>query len=72
MLPWPHPQVPGGRMWYSFPFGYDFRQPHDFDQQEDLQISRQLLKDWLVELSQSSQIPLRAHDPSGFFPGGRP
>jgi len=30
--PWPHPQVPGGRMWYSFPFGYDFRQPHDFDQ----------------------------------------
>jgi hypothetical protein len=24
--PWPHPQVPGGRMWYSFPVGFDFRQ----------------------------------------------
>jgi len=68
--PWPHPQVPGGRMWYSFPFGYDFRQPHDFDQQEDLQISRQLLKDWLVELSQSSQIPLERTILAGFSQGG--
>jgi phospholipase/carboxylesterase len=68
--PWPHPQVPGGRMWYSFPFGYDFRQPHDFDQQEDLQTTRQLLQTWLLEVCQTSQIPLKRTILAGFSQGG--
>ena len=68
--PWPHPQVPGGRMWYSFPLGYDFRRPHDFDQQEDLQTTRQMLHSWLIELSQTSQIPLERTILAGFSQGG--
>lgn len=57
-------------MWYSFPFGYDFRQPHDFEPQEDLQTTRQRLKDWLMELSQTSQIPLERTILAGFSQGG--
>jgi phospholipase/carboxylesterase len=68
--PWPHPQVPGGLMWYGFPFAYDFRQPHDFDPQEDLQTTRQILQGWLHELSQTSQIPLERTILAGFSQGG--
>ena len=68
--PHPHPQVPGGRMWYGFPWGYDFRQPHDFEQQADLQTSRQLLKDWLLNLAESSGIPLERTILAGFSQGG--
>jgi phospholipase/carboxylesterase len=57
-------------MWYSFPLGYDFRQPHDFEQQEDLQTTREMLKEWLLELSQTSQIPLERTILAGFSQGG--
>lgn len=68
--PLPHPQVPGGRMWYSFPLAYDFRRPHNFDQQDDLRTSRQLLKSWLQDLAQTSQIPLERTILAGFSQGG--
>jgi len=68
--PIPHPQVPGGRMWYAFPLGYDFRQPHDFEQQEDVQSTRGLLRDWLQELAETSQIPLEQTILAGFSQGG--
>ncbi len=57
-------------MWYSFPFAYDFRQSHDFEQQEDLRSSRQQLKDWLHELSITSHIPLERTILAGFSQGG--
>lgn len=65
-----HPQVPEGRMWYAFPFGYDFRQPHDFGQQEDLQATRSLLLVWLQDLAKTSQIPLERTILAGFSQGG--
>jgi phospholipase/carboxylesterase len=68
--PLQHPQVPGGRMWYAFPWGYDFSQPYDFEQQPDLQASRQSLKAWLIELSTSTQIPLERTILAGFSQGG--
>lgn len=68
--PWPHPQVPGGRMWYGFPSGYDFRSPHDFDAQADLQTSRVRLKTWLLNLVQSTHIPLERTILAGFSQGG--
>ncbi|HIK46333.1 MAG TPA: esterase [Leptolyngbyaceae cyanobacterium M65_K2018_010] len=68
--PLAHPQVPGGRMWYGFPWGYDFRQPHDFGQQPDLEASRQALRTWLKDLSQTNQIPLEQTILAGFSQGG--
>jgi phospholipase/carboxylesterase len=68
--PYPHPQVQGGRMWYGFPWGYDFRQPHDFEAQGDLQTSRQVLKDWLLNLADTSEIPLEHTILAGFSQGG--
>jgi phospholipase/carboxylesterase len=68
--PWPHPQVPSGRMWYSFPAGYDFRRPHDFAAQGDLQGSRDRLKGWLAGLPQNTGIPLEKTILAGFSQGG--
>lgn len=68
--PFPHPQVPGGRMWYGFPAGYDFQQPWDFDQDSDLQASRQMLRSWLLDLAASSSIPLEHTILAGFSQGG--
>ena len=68
--PLPHPQVPGGRMWYGFPVGWDFRQPYDFQQQADLKASRQILKSWLLELAQETHIPLERTVLAGFSQGG--
>lgn len=68
--PLPHPQVPGGRMWYGFPFGYDFRSPPDFTAQDDLQSSRQQLQDWLLALEQTTEIPLQRTVLAGFSQGG--
>ena len=68
--PHPHPQVPGGRMWYGFPSGYDFRQAHDFEGQADLQASRQWLTDWLRDLAETSGIPLEQTILAGFSQGG--
>lgn len=68
--PWPHPQVPGGRMWYGFPPGYDFCQPHDFGQQGDLQASRVALQQWLQAIAADSPIPLERTVLAGFSQGG--
>lgn len=68
--PWPHPQVPGGRMWYGFPAEYDFRGAHDFATQADLQTSRDRLKTWLLTLPQTTQIPLERTILAGFSQGG--
>lgn len=68
--PFPHPQVRGGRMWYGFPLGYDFRSPPDFDQQADLIESRQILADWLRSLTETYQIPLSRTILAGFSQGG--
>ncbi|NMF82669.1 esterase [Nodosilinea sp. P-1105] len=68
--PLPHPQVPGGRMWYGFPAAYDFRTPPDFEAQADLQTSRQQLTVWLADLADTSQIPLERTVLAGFSQGG--
>ncbi|WP_017299306.1 alpha/beta hydrolase [Nodosilinea nodulosa] len=68
--PWPHPQAPGGRMWYSFPAAYDFRRPHDFAAQADLQTSQAKLKTWLLNLPKMTQIPLDRTILAGFSQGG--
>lgn len=68
--PWPHPMVPGGRAWYSFPAGYDFRRSHSFAAQADLQASRDRLKAWLLNLPQTTQIPLERTILAGFSQGG--
>lgn len=68
--PWPHPQAPGGRMWYSFPSGYDFRRPYDFANQADLHTSREQLKSWLLNLPKTTQIPLERTILAGFSQGG--
>ncbi|MEO1095946.1 MAG: dienelactone hydrolase family protein [Cyanobacteria bacterium J06638_28] len=68
--PLPHPYNPVGRMWYGFPPNYDFRTPHDFAQQADLQASRQQLRDWLTTLAQATHIPLEKTVLIGFSQGG--
>ncbi len=68
--PWPHPQVPGGRMWYSFPTAHDFRRPYNFTAQADLQASQERLKTWLLNLAQTTHIPLERTILAGFSQGG--
>lgn len=68
--PFPHPQVPGGRMWYGFPYGYDFRSPPNFQGQGDLQQSRQKLRDWMESLPETTGIPLKRTVMAGFSQGG--
>jgi phospholipase/carboxylesterase len=68
--PFPHPMAPGGRMWYGFPAEYDFRRPHHFEQQADLQESRQRLRDWLMALESKTRIPLEKTILGGFSQGG--
>ncbi len=68
--PFAHPMVPGGRAWYSFPPNYDFRRPHDFAAQADLQESRQRLKAWMESLPEKTGIPLEKTIMGGFSQGG--
>ena len=68
--PFPHPQALGGRMWYSFPFGYDFRSPPAFDHLEDLQISRRQLHQTLEALAAITEVPLARTILAGFSQGG--
>lgn len=68
--PFPHPYAPGGRMWYSFPTGYDFQADYDFAQQADLQESRQLLRQWLVQVAEETGIPPERTAIAGFSQGG--
>ena len=68
--PFPHPMVPGGRQWYGFPPGYDFRMKHDFGAQADLQESRKLLTEWMRSLPEKTGIPLEKTIMGGFSQGG--
>ncbi|NEQ43789.1 MAG: esterase [Leptolyngbya sp. SIOISBB] len=68
--PFPHPQAPGGRMWYGFPIGYDFQNNNDLVQQADLQESRQLLRQWLTQVADETGIPLERTVIAGFSQGG--
>lgn len=58
--PFPHPQVPEGRAWYAL----------ESQRYEGLLESRQLLKDWLLSLPQSTGIPLEKTVLLGFSQGG--
>lgn len=66
--PLPHPQGFGGRMWYGFPLGYAF--DANLGDQDDLNQSRQLLKDWLLSLEATTGIPLSRTLLAGFSQGG--
>lgn len=68
--PFPHPQVPGGLMWYDFPAGYDFRSTPQVAQQADLQESRQRLQDWIRAIAAEQTIPLERVIVAGFSQGG--
>jgi phospholipase/carboxylesterase len=68
--PFPHPYAPGGRMWYSFPLGYDFQADHDFTQQADWQESRQILQQWLDQVAEETGIPPERTAIAGFSQGG--
>jgi phospholipase/carboxylesterase len=68
--PLPHPMAPGGRMWYGFPVGYDFQQPHDFNAQADLQATRQTLHDWIKTTAEMAKVPLERTVVAGFSQGG--
>ena len=68
--PFPHPAAIAGRMWYGFPIGWDFRTPYNFEPQADLQESRQTLKDWLIQTTKETAIPLQKTVLAGFSQGG--
>lgn len=58
--PYPHPRVPGGRMWYNL----------DSTDYQGLTNSRQQLTDWLKSLETSTGVPLSRTILSGFSQGG--
>jgi phospholipase/carboxylesterase len=58
--PYPHPRIPGGRMWYNL-------ESQDY---QGLTTSRQQLIDWLKSLESSTGIPLSRTVLSGFSQGG--
>lgn len=58
--PFPHPQVPGGKMWYDL-------QGND---SKGLLESRQLLKEFLLSLESSTGVPLSRTILGGFSQGG--
>ena len=58
--PLPHPEVPGGKMWYDL-----------FNQEDQgLVESRQMLIDWLISLESTTGIPLSKTILCGFSQGG--
>ncbi len=68
--PFDHPQVPGGKMWYGFPAGYDFALEGGLMDQADLQESRQQLRQWLLGLEAETGVPLSRTVLAGFSQGG--
>lgn len=68
--PLPHPMAPNGRMWYSFPADYRFQMFEDVEPKADLIKSRQLLKDWLMQVTQEAEIPFEQTVLAGFSQGG--
>jgi len=67
--PFPHPQAPGGRMWYDFPNNFNFQGTPAFRTRDDLSTSRQLLVDLLKSLHQTTGIPLSRTILGGFSQG---
>lgn len=58
--PFPHPDVPGGQMWYDL----------ESEDYSGLEESRQMLIDWLQSLESSTGVPLSRTILSGFSQGG--
>lgn len=58
--PFPHPQVPGGRMWYDL---------SDLSKRQGLDQSRQLLTEWLQSFD-SNDVSLKQTFLAGFSQGG--
>ena len=58
--PFSHPEVPGGLAWYAL----------ETEEYEGIQESRQLLKNWLLSLEQTTGVPLSHTILSGFSQGG--
>lgn len=58
--PFPHPEVPGGMMWYDL----------ESEDYFGLAESRQMLADWLQSLESSTGVPLDRTILSGFSQGG--
>jgi phospholipase/carboxylesterase len=61
--PWPHPHVPGGRMWYDF-------QAPQAECERQLQHSRLLLLQWLQTLTTKTQMSWEQIILAGFSQGG--
>ena len=58
--PFPHPQVPGGKMWYDL----------EREDYQGLAQSQHLLKDWIKSLDTITGIPLSSTIVTGFSQGG--
>ena len=58
--PFAHPEVPGGKAWYAL----------ERDDYRGLEESRQLLRQWLLSLEDSTGVPLSRTILSGFSQGG--
>ncbi|HAX74904.1 MAG TPA: serine esterase [Cyanobacteria bacterium UBA11372] len=56
--PFPHPEVPGGKAWYSF------------ENNDGLTESQQILTDWILSLENNTGVPLSRTILSGFSQGG--
>jgi phospholipase/carboxylesterase len=68
--PFAFPYSPLGRMWYDLPENYSFSSQPDFQQQTQLQESRQELLSWLKSLPDATGIPLSRTVLAGFSQGG--
>lgn len=68
--PFQHPYSEIGRMWYSFPSEYSFLSNPAFQQQPDLQQSRQQLREFLLALPEKTGVPLDRTVLAGFSQGG--
>ena len=68
--PFVHPYSAEGRMWYGFPNEYSFLSNPAFQQQPDLQQSRQQLREFLLSLPEKTGVPLDRTVLAGFSQGG--
>lgn len=68
--PFQHPDSEIGRMWYGFPSEYSFLSNPAFQQQPDLQQSRQQLSEFLLALPEKTGVPLDRTVLAGFSQGG--
>lgn len=68
--PFQHPYSQAGRMWYGFPSEYSFLSNPAFQQQPDLQQSRQELREFLLSLESKTGVPIDRTVLAGFSQGG--